>query len=107
MALSIGSILLQCHMPMPLSSPMASKHRQVAATAERRVKLFRNGRSQYLRIPREWKLPGSKAVVRKDGDRLILTPVPTKTLLAALRRLGPLPERDRMPPIGDFPLATL
>ena len=71
--------------------------------AGRSVRLFKSGRSQYLLIPREWELPGSEAVIRKDGDRLIVTPAPKKSLLVALRRLGPLPEKDRMPPIDDFP----
>lgn len=82
---------------------MESKRRQVVATADRRVRLFRISRNQYLRIPREWELPGGEAVIRKDGDRLIVTLAPKESLLAALRKLGPLPEKDRMPPIEDFP----
>jgi antitoxin VapB len=82
---------------------MASKRKKTAALTGRRVRLFKNGRSQAVRIPREWELPGSEAVIRKDGDRLIVSPAPKKSLLAALRQLGPLPEKDRMPPIEDFP----
>lgn len=66
------------------------------------VRPFKSGCRQYVRIPRKWELPGSEAVIRKDGNRLIVSPTPTKTLLAALRRLGPLPEKDRMSPIEDF-----
>ena len=40
-------------------------------------------------------------------DRLILSPVPTKTLLAALRQSGALPEEDRMPPIDNFPAEAI
>ena len=36
---------------------------------ERYVSLFRNGRNQALRIPREFELPAGKAIVRKDGDK--------------------------------------
>ena len=39
---------------------------------ERRVRLFRNGRNQALRIPREFELEGDEAILRKDGDRLIV-----------------------------------
>ena len=41
------------------------------AETERHVRLFRNGRNQALRIPREFELPGDEAILRKEGDRLI------------------------------------
>jgi antitoxin VapB len=82
---------------------MATKKRKAAALVGRRVRLFKNGRSQAVRIPREWELPGREAVIRREGDRLIVTPAPKTSLLAALRALGPLPAKDRMPPIHDFP----
>ena len=82
---------------------MASKRGQESAPTGRRVRLFKHGRNQAVRIAREWELPGSEAVIRKDGDRLIVSPAPKEPLLAALRQLGPLPDEDRMPPIEDFP----
>ncbi|MCI5220548.1 MAG: AbrB/MazE/SpoVT family DNA-binding domain-containing protein [Candidatus Electrothrix sp. LOE2] len=51
---------------------------------ERHVRLFRNGRNQAIRIPREFELEGSEAVIRKDGDRLIIEPVVKGGLLALL-----------------------
>jgi antitoxin VapB len=45
-------------------------------TAERHVKLFKNGRNQAVRIPREFELPGEDATMRKEGDRLIIEPAP-------------------------------
>ena len=60
--------------------------------AERHVKLFRNGRNQAVRIPREFELAGDEAILRKDGDRLILEPIRTGSMLASLRALGPLNE---------------
>ena len=42
------------------------------AETERHVRLFRNGRNQALRIPREFELEGDEAVLRKEGDRLII-----------------------------------
>ena len=66
---------------------------------ERQVKLFRNGRNQAVRIPREFELPGTDAIMRKEGDRLIIEPAPPKSLLAVLATLAPL-EED-FPPIPD------
>jgi antitoxin VapB len=68
---------------------------------ERHVKLFKNGRNQAVRIPREFELPGEDAVMRKDGPRLIIEPAPPKSLLAVLATLSNLDEE--FPPIEDFP----
>ena len=68
---------------------------------ERHVKLFRNGRSQAVRIPREFELPGKDAVMRKEGERLIIEPAPKKSLLALLSTLKPLDED--FPEIPDLP----
>ena len=61
-------------------------------TTERHVKLFKNGRNQAVRIPREFELPGEDAIMRKEGDRLIIEPAPPKSLLAVLATLAPLDE---------------
>jgi antitoxin VapB len=61
---------------------------------ERRVKLFKNGRNQALRIPREFELPGEDAVIRKEGDRLIVEPTQPKSLLGVLATLAPLDEES-------------
>lgn len=68
---------------------------------ERHVKLFRNGRSQAVRIPREFELPGKDAVMRKEGERLIIEPMPKKSLLALLAKMKPLDED--FPGIPDLP----
>ena len=68
---------------------------------ERHVKVFKNGRNKAVRIPREFEFPGEEAIMRREGDRLIIEPVPTKSLLALLARLAPLPED--FPPIPDAP----
>lgn len=62
------------------------------AALERHVRLFRNGRNQALRIPREFELEGDEAIVRKEGDRLIVEPVRRGRLLALLSSLEPLDE---------------
>lgn len=68
-------------------------------TAERRVKLFRNGRNQAVRIPHEFALPGQDAVMRKEGARLIIEPAAPASLLALLATLRPI-EED-FAPIAD------
>lgn len=65
------------------------------------MKLFKNGRNQAVRIPREFELPGEDAVVRKEGDRLIIEPAPPKSLLAVLATLKKLDED--FPAISDSP----
>jgi len=65
---------------------------------ERHVKLFKNGRNQAVRIPHEFELPGNDAIMRKDGNRLIIEAVPPKSLLALLPTLRSLDE--------DLPLIT-
>jgi antitoxin VapB len=69
--------------------------------AERHVKLFRNGRSQAVRIPREFELPGNEAIIRKEGIRLVIEPVQKKSLLELLDSWEPLEEE--FPPIEDLP----
>jgi antitoxin VapB len=47
-------------------------HREKGMIEERHVRLFRNGRNQALRIPRDFELPGRAATLRKEGSRLII-----------------------------------
>ena len=68
---------------------------------ERHVKLFKNGCNQALRIPREFELPGEDAIIRKEGQRLIIEPAPPNSLLAILATLATLDEE--FPPIEDGP----
>ena len=74
--------------------------RKSAVSSERHVKLFKNGRSQAVRIPREFELPGEDAIMRKDGERLTIEPTPPKSLLAVLATLSPL--EDDFPPISEL-----
>lgn len=69
--------------------------------SERYVKLFRNGRNQAVRIPREFELPGDEAIMRKEGERLVIEPASAKSLLAVLRSLPTLEEE--FPAIEDPP----
>ena len=51
---------------------------------ERHVRLFRNGRNQAVRIPRDFEMDGNEAIIRKEGNRLILEPVGIKNRLLEL-----------------------
>ncbi len=64
-------------------------------TVHRHVKLFKNGRNQAVRIPREFELPGEDAIMHRDGDRLIIEAAAPKSLLSVLAGLSALDE--------DFP----
>jgi antitoxin VapB len=75
--------------------------KKVAPVGERHVRIFKNGRNQAVRIPREFELPGEDAIMRKEGSRLIIEPAPPKSLLALLETLAPLSED--FPPIRDLP----
>ena len=68
----------------------------------RHVKLFTNGRNQAVRIPREFELPGEDAIMRKEGDRLIIELAPPRSLLALLAALEPI-EED-FPTLSDLPV---
>lgn len=67
--------------------------------AFRHIKLFKNGRNQAVRIPREFELPGEDAIIRKEGDKLIIEPAPPQGLLALLSILTPIEET--FPEIDD------
>jgi antitoxin VapB len=51
---------------------------------QRHVRLFRNGRNQAIRIPRDLELPGREAALRKEGQRLVVEPLATPSLLSVV-----------------------
>jgi len=75
--------------------------------AQRVVKVFRNGRNQAVRIPREFELPGDEAIMRREGERLVIEPAspggPNARLLAVLASLEPLAPEDDFGEIDDPP----
>jgi antitoxin VapB len=76
---------------------------------ERHVRLFRNGRNQAIRIPREFELVGNEAIIRREGDRLIIEPVAKQGLLVVLATLEPISETfadpaARLLPVEDVNL---
>ena len=74
---------------------------------ERHVRLFRNGRNQALRIPRDLELPGNEAIIRKEGGHLVIESVAPVSLLALLAGWGPLEDEfpdvdENMPTLDDI-----
>jgi antitoxin VapB len=43
------------------------------------AKLFRNGNSQAVRLPQEFRFPGAEVRIRREGDAVVLEPVITNT----------------------------
>ena len=71
---------------------------------ERRVGLFKNGQNQAVRIPREFELPGHEAIMRRDGERLIIEPVAGRSLLTLLDSWeDDLSDDEDFPEIEDRP----
>jgi antitoxin VapB len=83
-------------MPVPLPS-----------SRPREAKLFRNNRSQAVRIPAEFELPGDRVLIRREGGKLIIEPMTKPTnmieLLAEWRKEAPLGSEDQFPEIEDMP----
>jgi antitoxin VapB len=72
--------------------------------------LFRNNRSQAVRIPAEFELPGDTVLISREGDRLIIEPTPrSRGLIALLDEWAPIddvfPDVDAdLPPLRDIEL---
>lgn len=75
-----------------------------ASRSTRHVRLFTLGRSQAVRIPREFELPGKEAILRRDEQgRLILEAAPRTRILDLLATWETLEAKDRQPAIEDRP----
>lgn len=78
---------------------MANAHHSSA----KEVRLFRNNRSQAVRIPVEFELPGDRALISREGDRIIIEPMRQSTgLLKMLATWQPI--EDDFPTIEDTPV---
>lgn len=83
---------------MPAPSP---------SSRPKEAKLFRNNRSQAVRIPVEFELPGDRVLIHREGTKLIIEPVSRPTniveLLAQWKTEVPLGPEDQFPDIEDMP----
>jgi len=72
-----------------------------------KAKLFQNGSSQAVRLPREYRMPGSEVKIFKKGRQVILEPIETtwdslfeslsefpEDFMAEGRNQPPMEERD-------------
>ena len=63
------------------------------------AKLFQNGRSQAVRLPKSFRFEGQAEVyIERDGDRIILSPTrkpSIERLIAALDAFDAFPDRDQ------------
>lgn len=55
----------------------APKRRPATTQKGATAKLFTHGRSQAVRLPKEFRFPGTEVRVRRDGNRVILEPMET------------------------------
>lgn len=68
---------------------------------ERIAKVFRNNRSQAVRIPKEFELPGDEVSISRQPDgSLVLRP--RLRLAALIASLEALPPEDRLDEIPDL-----
>ena len=77
----------------------------------RRVRFFRNGANQAVRIPREFELPGEEAVIEQLGETLVIRPLAAPlikgsaaSLAAVLATMEPIDEEFPDVDAGLLPL---
>ncbi|MCQ2379859.1 MAG: type II toxin-antitoxin system VapB family antitoxin [Victivallaceae bacterium] len=56
------------------------------------AKIFMSGRSQAVRLPKQFRLSGSEVAIRKVGDEVILPPISRKEALKAFLDLPGCPD---------------
>jgi len=74
----------------------------------KKAKLFMNGRSQAVRLPKEYRMPGSEVFVERRGDEIVLRPIRTASEgITACKTLGDLARyfRDHGPVSEEFETA--
>ena len=89
---------------LPINQAYASTYANFETQSimnQRHASLFRNGRNQAVRIPREFELVGTEVLIEKDGPRLIITPIAKRHLAEIVSDWEPL--EDGLPEIPDLP----
>jgi antitoxin VapB len=72
------------------------------------AKLFMHGRSQAVRLPKEFRMAGTEVEITKSGDVVTLRPILAektdwKTIFAELEALGPLDDDFMSDRYQDIP----
>jgi antitoxin VapB len=65
----------------------------------KKASLFMNGRSQAVRLPKEFRFEGTHVYARKDGNRVILSPVDDRIerLIALMGSIPDFPDIPKAP----------
>lgn len=68
-------------------------------TGIKKASLFMNGRSQAVRLPKEFRFEGTHVYARKEGNRVILSPVDDRIerLIALMGSIPDFPDIPRTP----------
>ena len=73
------------------------------------AKLFQNGNSQAIRLPRAFRLPGKEVKVSREGEKLIIEPLtPTQWPPGFFRKIKindrdfDRPDQGDLPPLRDL-----
>lgn len=61
-----------------------------------RAKIFANGRSQAVRLPKSMRFSCSEVLIRQDGENVILEPIPDQPVDAKGWPIGFWKEMDRL-----------
>jgi antitoxin VapB len=65
------------------------------------ARVFKNGRSQAVRLPEEFRFKEDRVLIRKNGKNIILSPIPRSW--EAFFKKTPLPSADFMSNREDLP----
>ena len=70
------------------------------------AKLFKTGRSQAVRLPKEFRFEGKEVQISRVGNGVLLQPVKKrdlKSMFAAIDAIGgpPFPDRPPQPPMQE------
>ena len=68
-------------------------------TVDREAELFRNNKSQAVRIPADFELPGDRVMIHREGSRPVLEPIRRKNIVEVLATLQPLGPEDAFPDV--------
>ncbi len=64
------------------------------------AKVFQNGRSQAIRLPKAFRFKGSEVIISKKGDMVILEPLGSSLTIHSVERQYEKREADREPDEG-------
>lgn len=68
------------------------------------AKLFKNGHSQAVRLPRRYRLPGREVSIYREGHKIVLEPLaPAKWPRSFFEKIRISDRKFTRPPQGDMP----